>query len=151
MRRRLSPRDAPATTRAGAYSCTRREATCASRAQAGRRPRSSSEHADETPSRRVAACGDAYRHATLRRLRGRVRTLARDAKQHARRARKQAAARDRHLNTLTKRQAAAWRHAETLIATRRSGDYEGGCVLLHATRSNMRVARASRPPPAIVI
>jgi hypothetical protein len=64
----------------------------------------------------------------------RLRTLAREAKQHARRARKQAAARDRHLNTLTKRQAAAWRHAETLIATRRSGDYDAAVALLKDLR-----------------
>lgn len=64
----------------------------------------------------------------------RARIVARETKERARREREQAAARDRHLNRLATRRADAWRRVETLIATKRPGDYDTAVTLLKDLR-----------------
>jgi len=69
--------------------------------------------------------------------------LAREAKERMRREREQAAARDRHLKILAKQQADAWRRIETLVVTKRPGDYDAAISLLKDLREiGQRTGRA---------
>ena len=56
--------------------------------------------------------------------------VARETKERARRERSAAAARERDLTKLAKRQTEAWRRVETLISTKRPGDYDAAIALL---------------------
>jgi hypothetical protein len=56
--------------------------------------------------------------------------IASETKNRVRRECEQAAARNRHLNTLAKHQADAWQRVEELIITRRPGDYDAAIALL---------------------
>jgi uncharacterized protein HemY len=55
-------------------------------------------------------------------------------KERMRREREQAAARDRHLGILAKRQGDAWRRVESLVITKRPGDYDAAVTLLKDLR-----------------